>query len=484
MAAEPSGRAQWSSSLGFVLAAVGSAVGLGNMWRFSYLAAEHGGAVFVVLYIMLILLVGLPIMLAEFVVGRASKQSPVQAFIRLGGKAWRPVGYLCVISGFLILAYYGVIAGWVVRYTWDGLVTGFAGDAGAHFGRIAEGLDAIFLQVIFMAMTVGIVAAGVRGGIERAAVYLMPVLFAIVAGIAIYVAFLEGAAAGYREYLVPDFGALFNLEVFAAAASQAFFSLSLGMGALLTYASYLSRSDHLPRESMVIAGTDFAVAFVAGLMVFPIIFALGLGAVVGESTVGALFISLPTAFAEMGATGRVIGALFFIALFVGALTSAISLLEVVVSASIDGLGWSRLRAALVGGVAITIIGIPTALDLNWLTIYDSISGKVFLVLGGLLLSLFVGWRMKDPIAEAGRGAPGVRWLGFWRMWLRYVIPLILLLILYYSVPASIADVRGAIQQLRQPTEVVAPPVDPEALPVPLDEVPLPEGAGPPPDEAE
>jgi neurotransmitter:Na+ symporter, NSS family len=437
-------REQWGSSLGFVLAAVGSAVGLGNMWRFSYLTAEFGGAAFVLLYVILVVLIGLPIMLAEFAVGRGAKRSPVQALSQLGGSSWKPLGYLFVASGFLILAYYAVIAGWVIRYTWIGLLEGFGGDAGARFEAVAVGWDAVALQVAFMVITVGVVAGGIRGGIERAAVYLMPVLFAIVAGIALYAATLDGAMAGYRAYLIPDLDALFSMEVLAAAASQAFFSLSLGMGALLTYASYLSKDDHLPRESLSIAGIDFAVAFVAGLMVFPIIFALGLSAAVGESTVGTLFISLPGAFGEMGATGRLVGALFFVALFVGALTSAISLLEVVVSSSIDSLGWTRRKAALIAGAAITVVGVPTALDLNWLEIYDTLTGQVFLVLGGLLISLFVGWRMPDPEAEVRRGAAAVTWLPLWRQWLRWVIPIVLLLILMRTVPAAIAAIRDAL----------------------------------------
>jgi neurotransmitter:Na+ symporter, NSS family len=464
-------REQWGSSAGFVLAAVGSAVGLGNMWRFSYLTAEFGGAAFVLLYVLLMLLIGLPVMLAEFAVGRGAKQSPVQALARLGGGTWKPVGYLFVASGFLILAYYAVIAGWVVRYTWIGLVQGFAEEAGPRFAMVAEGWDAVGLQVVFMLMTVGIVAAGIRGGIERAAVYLMPLLFLIVGGIAIYAATLDGAAAGYREYLVPDLGALFSMEVLAASASQAFFSLSLGMGALLTYASYLSKEDHLPNESLSIAGIDFAVAFVAGLMVFPIIFALGLAAVVGESTVGTLFISLPSAFGEMGAAGRLVGTLFFVALFVGALTSAISLLEVVVASSMDGLGWSRKQAALVAGAAITVIGVPTALDIAWLEIYDTITGQVFLVLGGLLISLFVGWRMSDPEGEVRKGAERVRWLPLWRQWLRLVIPIVLLLILIRTVPAAIGTVRAAL----------AAPV--EEIEEPVDDVPVVEGAAPPMEEA-
>lgn len=474
MAAGPSDRGAWGSRLGFILAAVGSAVGLGNMWRFSYLTAEHGGAVFVILYVILILAIGLPIMLAEFTVGRGAKKSSVQALVKLGGGAWRPLGYLFVASGVLILAFYGVIAGWVVRYTWIGITQGFVGDFGAQFVDVSVGLDAVALQVGFMALTIAVVAGGVQGGIEKASVYLMPLLFLIVAGIAIFAATLPGAGAGYAAYLIPDFSALFNLEIFAAAASQAFFSLSLGMGAMLTYASYLAKDDNLPVESATIAGVDFVVAFVAGLMVFPIIFALGLGAAVGESTVGTLFISLPGAFAEMGAVGRVVGILFFLALFVGALTSAISLLEVVVSAAIDGLGWTRGKAAIIGGLGITILGIPTALDLNWLTIYDAITGKVFLVLGGLFIALFVGWRMKDPIGEVQRGAGNFAWLPLWRNWIRFVIPIVLALILIRTVPSGVNEIRGAIADLRAPEEVLEE-ADPEDVP---EDAPVFEGAGP------
>jgi neurotransmitter:Na+ symporter, NSS family len=466
MATSSSDRGQWGSSLGFVLAAVGSAVGLGNMWRFSYLTAEYGGAAFVVLYVLMILLVALPIMLAEFVVGRGAKQSPVQALVRLGSNNWRPLGYLFVASGLLILAYYGVIAGWVVRYTWMGITQGFGPDAATVFEDIAVGWDSVAMQVIFMAVTIAVVAGGIKGGIERASIYLMPLLFAIVVGIALYAATLEGASLGYREYLVPDFDAFFDMEVLAAAASQAFFSLSLGMGALLTYASYLTKDDNLPRESAMIASVDFAVAFVAGLMIFPIIFALGLSEVVGESTVGTLFISLPGAFAEMGTAGRVVGILFFVALIVGALTSAISLLEVVVSTSIDSLQWTRARAAVIGGVIITIVGIPSALDLNWLTIYDSITGKVFLVLGGLMISLFVGWRMNDPEGEVSRGAASTFWLPVWKFWLRFVIPAVLALILVRTVPSGFADIRDAIQALTSPAEETEQVEDvPEEAPV-------------------
>ena len=227
-----------------------------------------------------------------------------------------------------------------------------------------------------------------------------------------------------------DFREILSFGVLKDAASQAFFSLSLGMGAILTYASYLSREHHLPDESLMIAVSDFGVAFVAGLVVFPVLFALGLQEEVGGSTVGALFITLPGAFAEMGTAGRVVGVLFFTALVVGALTSAISLLEVVVASLIDRLGWERHHATFLLGGAIALLGIPAALDTDVLGAMDDLAGQFFLMVGGLGLALFVGWRMTDPEGEVRVGAEGVRWFGLWRWLLRLVVPAFLLLVLW------------------------------------------------------
>jgi NSS family neurotransmitter:Na+ symporter len=436
-------REQWASRFGFVLAAVGSAVGLGNMWRFSYLTAENGGAAFVILYLAMTALVGLPIMLAELVVGRGSRRSPIAALAHFGGARWKPLGALFVASGFLILAYYSVIAGWTVRYAIGGLLGGFEGDAGERFAQVSTGAKAIFWHLLFMGATVAVVMGGVRGGIERVSLVLMPLLFALVIGLALYAATLSGAGAGYAYYLQTDFSEIFDREVLKDAAGQAFFSLSLGMGAMLTYASYLSRTHHLPNESAVIAGADFLVAFLAGMVVFPLIFALGLQQEVGASTLGALFITLPHTFSEMGVAGRVVGVLFFVALVVGALTSAISLFEVVVSSLIDNLGWERHHAAFLLGAAIALLGIPAAQDLEVLGAMDTLAGNLFLVVGGLGLAIFVGWRMEDPVAEVRAGAEGVRWFFLWRLLLRIVVPLVLLAVLW----ASRRDTLNALRTL-------------------------------------
>lgn len=442
-AAPPSSRGSWGSQFGFIMAAVGSAIGLGNMWRFPYQMAENGGAAFLILYLGMVLLVGLPILFAEFAIGRGSGKSPIDALIHFGGEKWKVLGMLFVVSGFLILAYYAVISGWLMTYTYIYLFEGSIGDPGGTFEAYSTGPIAIFTLLLFMVMTLGIVAGGVEKGIERTSVWLMPILFIVVAGMAIYAAFLSGSGPGYTYFLQPDFGDLLSLDVLASAAGQAFFSLSLGMGAMLTYASYLQRKENLPKTGLQVAGIDVGVSFVAGLMVFPLIFALGLQGQVGESTVGALFITLPQAFSEIGGfTGRFIGIVFFSALFVGALTSAISLLEVVVSTAVDTLKWTRKQASLVMGLAITAVGIPCAINLNVLTIYDTIAGEVFLIIGGLFIAIFVGWVMKDPVGELAKGMKSDRFSLQWIKVIRYVVPPLLIMALAVQVMKTIRVIAG------------------------------------------
>jgi NSS family neurotransmitter:Na+ symporter len=438
-------REQWASRLGFLLAAVGSAVGLGNMWRFSYLTAENGGAAFLLLYVLMTAAVGLPVLLAEFAIGRGAGKSPAAALEHFGGRVWRPLGLLFVASGFLILAYYSVIAGWTLRYAAEGTLWGFSEDAGAHFSHVTAGGAPLVWHLFFMAITIGVVSGGVKGGIERTSIVLMPLLFLIVVGLAVYAATLDGAETGYVYYLKVDVNEILSLSVLADAAGQAFFSLSLGMGAMLTYASYLSRDENLPAEALFVVTADFAVAFVAGLVVFPLLFALGLQQEVGGSTVGALFITLPHAFAEMGPAGRIVGVSFFVALVVGALTSAISLLEVVVATAMDSWGWSRANAALVLGSAIALLGVPAALSLDVLGLMDQIAGNVFLLAGGLGLAVYVGWVMPNPIAEVRAGTGAAGWLGPWRTLMRWVAPVVLLAILVLvTVPDTVAAVRTAL----------------------------------------
>lgn len=441
----PADRGAWNSRFGFIMAAVGSAVGLGNMWRFPYLTAEHGGAAFVILYVGMLVLLGIPIMLAEFALGRGTGLSSIGAFKRSGGKRWVPFGYLFVVTGITILAFYSVIAGWVSRYAIAAIFSGFPSDPSAHFGSMASGLPAMGFHLAFMAMVIVIVMGGVEKGIERASVLMMPLLFVLIAGLAVWAATLSGSGAGYSFYLAPNVSELLNPSTIAAAAGQAFFSLSLGMGALLTFASYLSRDSSLPREGGTIATADFGVAFLAGLVIFPVIFAFGLQDAVGESTVGALFIALPEGFASLGVAGRVVGAVFFIALLIAAVTSAISLLEVVVSALIDEWDVQRKPASIGAGIFVALVGLWPAADTNALGVMDAVTGNIFLPLGALGLALYVGWVYKNPIDEVAMGAaPGVRrWLKGWLWLLRFLAPVLLVAIL----AMGIGGVREAIAEL-------------------------------------
>ena len=427
---EATRREGWGSKAGFILAAVGSAVGLGNMWRFPYVTADRGGAAFVILYIIMVFLIGVPVMLAEFSVGRRTKLSPIGALRQVGGSSWALLGYLYVLTGFLILSYYSVIAGWTMRYALEAVLGGFTTSPADHFGEVATGMPAVMYHLVFMVLTIAIVAGGVKAGIERVTVVLMPLLFVLVVGLAMWAAFLPGAREGYSFYLRPHLEDVLSLDTLGAAAGQAFFSLSLGMGAMLTYASYLRRNENLPAAGVTISVADFGVAFFAGLVVFPVIFAFGLSGEIGESTVGALFISLPRAFTAMGATGRFVGLVFFVALFVGALTSAISLLEVVTSSLIDNWNVQRASAALGAGLVIIVIGIPSAYNLDVLGLFDKIAGEFFLVVGAFFLALFVGYKMRDPIEELRHGFASERLLRGWLWTVRVLVPLILALVIY------------------------------------------------------
>lgn len=424
-------RDAWASKAGFILAAVGSAVGLGNMWRFSYVASQGGGAAFVLAYLILVAVIGIPLMTSEFVVGRMARVSPAKALPDLGGRAWTPLGWMFVFAGLIILSYYAVIAGWTMRYAWTALSSGLPSDTGAFFTEVASGPQTIAWHVLFMVLTIIIVAGGIKRGIERAAVVLMPALFVILVGLAIYSFFLPGSGAGYAFYLNPSFGDLLDPDILGDAAGQAFFSLSLGMGAMITFASYLRGQSNLAKEAVTVSLCDFGVAFMAGLVVFPIVFTFGLQDQIGASGLGALFISLPAAFVSMGAAGKMVGAAFFVMLFFAALTSSISLLEVVVSAVVDTMKVGRRQAAITMGLLITVLGVPSALSLDFLGAADALVGNFLLILGGFLTAVFVGYRIISKAdAELSKGLPNPAIRKGWAFLVRYVAPPILLVVLY------------------------------------------------------
>jgi NSS family neurotransmitter:Na+ symporter len=437
-------REYFKSRAGFILAAVGSAVGLGNMWRFPYVAAEGGGAAFVFLYIILTLAIGIPLMLSEFSVGRGSRLSPIGALRKLGGGGWSLLGFMYVATGFIILAYYSVIAGWVVRYALDGILIGFPADTGGHFESVTSGLSPIWYHLAVMGTTILIVSMGVQKGIERAALILMPTLFGILIFLAIWAFTLDGAMEGYAVYLRPSISELLDPYILSQAAGQAFYSLSLGMGCMLTFSSYLSDDANMNREAVTISFSDFGVAFIAGLVVFPVIYALGIQGDVSESTVGALFIALPGAFVEMGSIGRGIGVLFFIALIVGAVTSAVSLLEVVAASVIDEFKLPRKPASIAAGVLIALLGLLPASSLDLLGVIDRLA-EAMLALGAFFMAIFVGWVAVGAADELRKGASerSKRFVPAIMGAVRFILPPVILFATVYAFIAVWREYQGA-----------------------------------------
>lgn len=440
------GRGAFGSRIGFVMAAVGSAVGLGNLWRFPYLASTNGGASFLVLYVVLLFLIGIPALMAELSLGRRSQRNAVGAFDDEGRhRPWAGAGFLALGAAVLLLSYYSVIAGWALRYWIESLTAPYFGDAAGHFADIAFGPGALLFHALFMIITVWIVIRGVNKGIERANLIMMPILFVAVIALVVYGNMQDGAAAGRAFYLEPNFGEITGGTV-SNAAGQTFFSIGLGIGTMLTYSSYLSRQENLQQSGLTIALADTGVAVLAGFMVFPLIFSLGLSDLVGEagaSTVGGLFVALPTAFGAIGGTlGGLLAGSFFLLLTFAALSSAISLLEVPSSYIIDRTAWGRPRSVILMGLGVYILGVPAAFSADWLTYTDAFISRIVLILGGLLLVLYVGWVRKDVLDElhVGVGRGSVDAGRFLKPIIRYPLPLALFLLTILGILGFLHDV--------------------------------------------
>ncbi len=449
-------REQWSSRLGFVLAAAGSAIGLGNIWRFPFKAGDNGGGAFVLIYLACLLFLCVPYLFAELALGRKSQKNPVGAIRAIRARTpWSLVGGLCVLAGLAILSYYAVVAGWAVGYVVHD-VTAAAEPSSAAFERfIADPVWVVLLFGAFLLTTIGVVAGGVQRGIERCAKILMPVLFVLICLVIFRAVTLPGASAGLDFYLNPDFSKVTGLVV-VEALGQAFFSLSLGMGAMITYGSYLPDNENLVVSGSYVALFDTVVALMAGLMIFPAVFAMGQNPAEGPALV---FVVLPEVFGAMP-LGSFVGLLFFLLLAIAALTSSISLLEVVVSYLVDERAWTRRTAAWGAGGLAFLLGLPSALsqgavpalsDLSWLVgghllgprpglldVMDFLWGSVALALGALLLSLFVGWVWGADNAlrelRTGRGYTLGGLAGpAWRIAIKYLCPLTILVVLVFDV---------------------------------------------------
>ncbi len=432
---------EWSSNWGFILATVGSAAGIGNIWRFSYVAGENGGGVFLFLYLACIALIGLPIMIAELAIGRVNRRGdavPIEHLTRL--RHWRSFGVLSVIVAFLILSFYSVIAGWAFKYllgALDGSLLRIAGDGHGEFFQsfISGPLQPALWQFLMIAATVLVVIGGVRNGIEAVNRILMPGLFAIVIGLAAYGLTLEGSAAGLQFLFAPDWSALGEPTVYLAAMGQAFFSLGVGMAIFVTYGSYLPVRYRIPQAACAVVAGDTLIAILAGIAIFATVFAFGVDPASGPELA---FITLPQIFIAMPG-GRLVAVLFFALLVAGALTSMISMLEVPVAYLVRRTRFSRRQLVPVIGLAVFLLGIPSALGfgplaaITWhgrgiLDSVDYLVSNFMLPAGGILIVLFVGWRWGGPNARAGADLDGSCWGIAWLWLIRIVTPLLTALI--------------------------------------------------------
>lgn len=447
MAESTSIHGMWSTRLAFILAATGSAVGLGNIWRFPYTAGEYGGGAFVIVYLLCVAMIGVPIMMAEIMLGRRGRRSPINTMRHLAkeeGKssAWQLLGWMGILSGFLILSFYSVIGGWTLAYVFRSAAGVFTGiDAAASteiFERLVGDAERLLAwHTIFMVMVVMVVARGVASGLERAVRFLMPALFGLLIVMVLYAMQAGDFAAALTYLFKPDFAELEGRlgEAVLNAMGQAFFSLSLGMGAIMIYGSYLTRDSSIAQNSVIIAGMDTLVALLAGLAIFPIVFANGLEPGAGP---GLIFNTLPIAFGEMP-FGSLFGALFFVLLVFAAWTSAISLLEPLVAWLVENLSFSRVRAAVLGGTAVWLLGVVCLLSLNewehiklfgmgFLDLFDYATANVLLPLGGLLIAIFAGWVLTRKSSHDELALKGAFAYKLWRLLIRYVAPVAVLLV--------------------------------------------------------
>ena len=432
---QTSSRGNWSGAMGFVLASVGSAVGLGNVWRYPYITGEYGGAAFIILYISCVLAIGIPLMLAEFLIGRKTQRNPVGAFRRLRPRsAWFLTGWLGVVSSFVILSYYAVVAGWILHYVYLSLINSFVGRSPGQITELFVAMDAnswlqIFWLMVFMLFTVTIVSRGVSKGIEIGNEIMMPLLFVLLLVLLVYALQTKGAATGLEFLLQPRWEKLSRTAVLEALG-QALFSLSLGMGAMITYGSYLSRQTNLVGCTFYVAIGDTLVAVLAGLVVFPLVFSFGLEPSAGP---GLVFQTLPIALAQLPA-GYWASLAFFVLLSFAALTSSISLLEVACAYFIDEQRWSRKKASWILGGVIFLLGIPSALAGKFLGFMDGLATNYLLPSGALLIALFTGWALThaERREEFNAGESSAFRFAGWTFLIRFISPVALILIFLHQ----------------------------------------------------
>lgn len=439
-------RENFGSRFGALVAMAGSAVGLGNLWRFPYLVGENGGAAFIIVYILLCFLICLPIFVSEFVIGRRSQKNAYAAFRDLsGGSAWKWIGLMTIIVPLIVLSYYSVIGGWSVEYLIKSVTFSFTGSdtlgtMNTMFGDfVSSSWMPLVMHTVFLLATTLIVVIGIKDGIEKFSKVMMPLLFVMVLSIAVYSLTLPGSGKGVDYLFNPDFSKI-DGKVCAAALGQAFFSLSLGFGTILTYASYVDKKENIMFQSTATAVSDLMFALIAGVAIMPAVFAFGLNP---QSGPGLVFETLPYVFSQMPA-GNIVAILFFVALLVAALTSSISMLEVAVAFLVEEKKFSRISACILLFVICWILGALCSLSFGPLAdvkifgrtifdFFDNLSSNVLMTLGSLMTVLFVGWKLKktdiyDEFTNGGTLSVNARIFGILWFIIRYVAPVAIIII--------------------------------------------------------
>ena len=442
-------RSAWSGKMAFILAGAASAVGLGNLWRFPTLAAKYGGGMFILTYFILAFTFGISLLLLETALGRKTKQSVIGAYSSIN-KRWKFVGILAAAVPFIITPYYCIIGGWVTKYLASYVAEGATAVAADGFftGFITDPVFTYVFMIIFMLICIGVVALGVKNGIEKANMVMMPLLLVMAVGIAIFVISQPGAAEGAAYYLIPDFSK-FSPELVINALGQMFYSLSLAMGIMVTYGSYLDKKESLTQSVASIAGFDLAVSFIAGLMIVPAAFvALGLGEG-GTMTAGPslMFVTLPNVFQGMGGAAQIIGVVFFVLVLFAAATSAISLIEACTSIVQDGTHWTRGKSLAVTSIFIIAAGCfinagynvliwmePLGPGTQLLDFFDFLSNSVMMPIVALLTCIFVGWIIKPKeIIDEVRVSSKFKAAGAWTVMIKYIAPILVIVILVANV---------------------------------------------------
>ena len=444
-------RSNFGSKLGVILATAGSAVGLGNVWRFPYMTGENGGAVFIIIYVVCVLFLGIPCMVSEFIIGRHGQANAARAFRKLAGRRpWFIIGYVGVLTGFLIVSYYAVVSGWCLQYVWASLVGHLQGDPEyfrTYFSDLLQNpVKPVLWTAIILMMSYLIVEHGIRDGIEKASKVMMPTLFLLLLLIVGAACMLPGAEKGIEFLFKPDFSKL-NSDVFLGALGQAFYSLSIAMGALCTYASYFSRHTDLTKSATQIAVIDCVVAILAGLMIFPAAFSVGVNPDSGPSLI---FITLPNvfqqAFAVLPLVGYVVSLMFFVLLSLAALTSIMSLHEVATAFLQEEMHLTRKASALTVTLTATVVGAFCSLSMAGFDVlsffgrtlfdwFDFVTGQVFLPVVGFLTCIFIGWFVPHKVVHdefTNWGTLRGRFFHLYIFLVKYLCPLAILLVFLHQ----------------------------------------------------